>query len=663
MRLLLATALFAAIATASIAPLDVDDVNAAAAASAPLPTVTLNVIRPEEPFLHHASVTVTWSLSGGEFDPVNDWVSSWWEPFPQSYVQFANVTGNTGSANFTLLNARHPFRFRYFRGNTSIAEAATVITPEAAYPMGIRVIFDPANASNAIVMWTSNRSVAGQTGVRFGTSPDALDRSAFESKTLTYTKEDFNRKVQLPPIPTRTTMFDNIAKRDLRCGWDTCYNDLTACELFVEPGLFHVVELTNLAPNTKYFYSAGELNGHMSVTRRFTSRIAPSADASISVLYVADAGAGFQLDGFKGSASHNACPVGPAFSTEGAVYVWDAIKADPLTQHDHISIMNGDISYARGWPYVWELFHNETEDIFGQLPVLVTYGNHEYDWGSNPYQYARGPDGGGECGIATGQRFNIENEDRPWFIMSNGPATFVQLSSEHDPVAQSTWLRQVLPLVNRTETPWLIVSIHRPLYESNNYFSWDLTMQIRAEYDDVFVQYGVDAVLQGHAHYYERMCSISNGACATWGYRDVWTQYNNVNLTNAPASCKQTGTATYLAPCKIECAKTANCTGVIFDDKGYTCTLLTCEQPFSVDYSFGHSVWSMERRPGQPPIYIVDGTAGGVFTPVQTPNSPWTMYKDFERWGYSRLQMNATSLNWKHHHIDGSIVDEVTLTK
>ena len=50
--------------------------------------------------------------------------------------------------------------------------------------------------------------------------------------------------------------------------------------------------------------------------------------------------------------------------------VWDAIRRDPESQLDDSIIMNGDISYARGHPWVWELFHAETESIFTQSPAI-----------------------------------------------------------------------------------------------------------------------------------------------------------------------------------------------------------------------------------------------------------------------------------------------------
>ena len=63
-------------------------------------------------------------------------------------------------------------------------------------------------------------------------------------------------------------------------------------------------------------------------------------------------------------------------------------------------------------------------------PLLVIYGNHDYDYQRNPYQPCKNSDSGGEAGIPTSQRFNL-NIDKPWFSTRQGPVLIIALSSEH----------------------------------------------------------------------------------------------------------------------------------------------------------------------------------------------------------------------------------------
>ena len=92
-------------------------------------------------------------------------------------------------------------------------------------------------------------------------------------------------------------------------------------------------------------------------------------------------------------------------------------------------IVNGDISYARGWPWIWERYFDLIQPLATMMPWMVRdedggvgddddaacgwlsfclqvgVGNHEIDTHENDFHSARGNDSGGECGVATLKRF------------------------------------------------------------------------------------------------------------------------------------------------------------------------------------------------------------------------------------------------------------------
>jgi acid phosphatase type 7 len=63
--------------------------------------------------------------------------------------------------------------------------------------------------------------------------------------------------------------------------------------------------------------------------------------------------------------------------------------------------------------------------------------------------------------------------------------------------------------VNRSETPWPIVLMHAPCYNSYNYHYME-GESMRVMYEPWFVKYKVDLVFAGHVHAYERTVPISS---------------------------------------------------------------------------------------------------------------------------------------------------------
>lgn len=68
---------------------------------------------------------------------------------------------------------------------------------------------------------------------------------------------------------------------------------------------------------------------------------------------------------------------------------------------------------------------------------------------------------------------------------------------------QWRWLEEELKRVDREKTPWLIVLMHVPIYNSNDahYMEGE---SMRVVFESWFVHYKVDVIFAGHVHAYER---------------------------------------------------------------------------------------------------------------------------------------------------------------
>ncbi|XP_024004405.1 purple acid phosphatase 6 isoform X2 [Eutrema salsugineum] len=186
----------------------------------------------------------------------------------------------------------------------------------------------------------------------------------------------------------------------------------------------------------------------------------------------------------------------------------------------------GDLSYADDHPNhdqrKWDSWGRFMEPCAAYQPFIFAAGNHEIDFVPNigephafkPYEH-RYPNA-----------YKASGSTSPlWYSVRRGPAHIIVLSSysaydKYTP--QYMWLEQELKKVNREETPWLIVIVHSPWYNSNNYHYME-GESMRVMFESWLVNSKVDLVLSGHVHAYERSERISN------------VKYNITNGLSTPA--------------------------------------------------------------------------------------------------------------------------------
>jgi hypothetical protein len=97
---------------------------------------------------------------------------------------------------------------------------------------------------------------------------------------------------------------------------------------------------------------------------------------------------------------------------------------------------------------------------------------------------------------------------------------WVSMSSEHDySVGSPQWLfiQSQFAACNRSEYPWLFLSLHRPVYsvDADEVSSHMPGGALSVALEPLMRQYGVDVVFQGHEHISERTSAVYNGTTIT----------------------------------------------------------------------------------------------------------------------------------------------------
>lgn len=164
-----------------------------------------------------------------------------------------------------------------------------------------------------------------------------------------------------------------------------------------------------------------------------------------------------------------------------------------MMEYDPKLVLNtGDLVNRGSKQHDWDMFWPVVDRLVRNVPYYPSLGNHEQD---SPlyYKYFSLPTG------ADGERYYAFAYSNVLFIALDSNAPHMLLAE------QKNWLKKVLKHTQQFD--FHIVFFHHPLYSSSKR---DPNLHYRKIYVPIFKRYGVDAVLNGHDHFYER-CVDENG--------------------------------------------------------------------------------------------------------------------------------------------------------
>jgi predicted phosphodiesterase len=147
-------------------------------------------------------------------------------------------------------------------------------------------------------------------------------------------------------------------------------------------------------------------------------------------------------------------------------------------------LMMGDNIYGRDDPRDYrEKFEEPYRDLLDAgVKFYAALGNHD-----DPKQRFY-------------EKFNMKGERYYTFKAPRGGVRFFALDSNYMDKQQLEWLEKEL---EASGSDWKICFFHHPLYSSGK--KHGASEELRAVLEPLFLKHGVDVVLQGHEHFYERM--------------------------------------------------------------------------------------------------------------------------------------------------------------
>lgn len=183
---------------------------------------------------------------------------------------------------------------------------------------------------------------------------------------------------------------------------------------------------------------------------------------------------------------------------------------DRMMEHDgDVFLHLGDMAYGDGtFPEFEERVFQIYESLMANIPVWPTPGNHEYKT-NNAQPYL-------DVYYLPEQAWRAEDQEY-YYSFDYGNVHFVSLDSNEFMYVTTIGPRTddmidwLVDDLENTDADWIIAFLHHPPYSSGSHgdMQW-----VQSAYVPIFEEYGVDLVLAGHDHNYERTYGLWEGEVA-----------------------------------------------------------------------------------------------------------------------------------------------------
>ncbi len=283
----------------------------------------------------------------------------------------------------------------------------------------------------------------------------------------------------------------------------------------------HRIKVTGLTPFTRYFYSVGSTSAMQSgadSNHRFKTAPVPGSVQPIRVWAIGDFGKGNTEQGQVRDAYLNFID---GKHTDMWVWLGDNAYDDGTDSEYQSKVFDPVVAYGSIMPYMH--FH-------------PTPGNHDYNSVTNlllPPSFHGGPYYDIVEVFENGEGGGVPSNSEIYYSYDYGNVHFIAITSEEAtltgalgslPSDMSNWF---IADIQANTLPWVIVYFHAAPYTKGSHDSDNpvelLMAAMRDDWTPMFDQYGVDLVLTGHSHVYERSMLIKGhtGFSFTFGSSNI----------------------------------------------------------------------------------------------------------------------------------------------
>ncbi|NHJ48425.1 MAG: metallophosphoesterase family protein [Asgard group archaeon] len=250
----------------------------------------------------------------------------------------------------------------------------------------------------------------------------------------------------------------------------TSHDNLVAIESTNPKSHLHHIMLTNLQPNTVYYYSIGIATSTYPANEVFSFRTAPDTNESFKAIIVGD------------------MQPSPGATLQAGNLVAKGIAAE----YPDFVIQLGDLAYDGGAPISWHYTAQNFPQYAAYTPFQVAIGNHDYggDGARNfrnvfPYPYAS----------EIGQYYSFDYASAHFIMIDNFDAGDYTMTNE-----QKLWVEQDIIDAQTRGQNWIFINFHHTMFTTGTSSqNWAVQSWLAPLVD----KYDVDGIFFGHDHHFE----------------------------------------------------------------------------------------------------------------------------------------------------------------